>query len=192
MQKKHETISSITIMKQSSVYMAFFILFLFALTSSSVEINAQSKKTNVKKNSIVGTWEMKEVHWRSEKRTSSIEKAQPGMFIFTPNSYSIMWTPTKDPRTPFEKLSDPTDDELKSGFRSVVFNAGTYESTKSTITTTAMIAKVPGFEGGKQFYRYKINQDILTITMFDETYPDGTKPDWSGEWVTEFVLKRLE
>ncbi len=30
------------------------------------------------------------------------------------------------------------------------------------------------------------------LTMFDETYPNGTKPEWFGRYVTEFVLERID
>jgi len=141
---------------------------------------------------VLGSWTMKEVHWITNDTTYSIPNSQPGIFIFTPKSYSIMWTPTNAPREPFKILGKPTDKELKSGFQSVIFNAGIYEWTDSTITSTAIIAKVPGFEGGKQYYRYAIEDDILTLTMFDETYPDGKKPEWFGKYVTQFVLSRID
>ncbi len=114
------------------------------------------------------------------------------MLMLTSDSYSIMWTPTEEPRTPFQILSKPTDEELKSGFGSIVFNGGTYKYSDSTITTTAKIAKVPGFEGGKQFYNYKLSNNKMELTMFDEIYPDGTRPEWYGKFQTKFVLKKVE
>ena len=94
-------------------------------------------------------------------------------FLFTSNSYSIQQTPTKEARIAFVNLSLPTEKEKIAGFASVVFNAGSYEYTDETVTTTAYIAKVHGFEGGKQFYNYSIDGDVLTITMYDKTYPEA-------------------
>ncbi len=142
-------------------------------------------------NTLVGSWKMQKVTWISKDKSHPLENPHEGIFLFTPNSYSIQWTPTANPRTPFVLLSKPTDKEKMAGFSSVVFNAGSYEYTDNTVTATAYIAKVPGFEGGKQFYTYLIEGDTLTITMFDETYPDGTKPEWSGKWKTEFILIRV-
>lgn len=163
------------------------------LAASLILMNAsvfshQGKQTNP----LLGSWEMLEVHWVSENERHSINKTQPGLFLFTHTSYSIMWTPTQGPRKPFKILAKPTNEEMMSGFKSVVFNGGNYEFTDTTVTTTAFIAKVPGFEGGIQHYEYTINNNVLTITMVDETYPNGTKPDWSGKWKTEFILKRVE
>ncbi|HQV31024.1 MAG TPA: lipocalin-like domain-containing protein [Calditrichia bacterium] len=143
-------------------------------------------------NPLLGSWQMTSIHWVTKDTTYSIEEAQPGLLLINPSRYAIMWTPTDEPRVPFQKLSAPTDEELKAGFRSIVFNAGRYQYTDSTLTTEAMIAKVPGFEGGKQYYRFTLTGDQLTLTMFDETYPDGKKPEWFGRYVTTFLLKRVD
>lgn len=142
-------------------------------------------------NPLLGAWEMQAVHWIQGAARNTVSPAQPGLFLFTEQRYSIMWTPTRGPRTPFGQLSNPTDAETISGFRSVVFNAGSYELAANTLTNTAQIAKVPGFEGGRQFFRVMLEGDQLTLTMFDETYPGGVKPDWAGKVQTQFVLKRV-
>lgn len=143
-------------------------------------------------NSLLGSWDIKEVHWIASDTTVTIENAQPGILMLTPERYSIIWTPTRQPRTPFAILSKPTDDEIKSGFGSIVFNSGTYRITESKLTTQATVAKVPGFEGGQQFYDYSFKDDLLILTMYDETYPDGSKPDWAGKWKTRFVLGKID
>lgn len=112
-------------------------------------IVARAADTNTIENKLLGSWKVASVTWKSDNKSSTIELAQPGIFLFTPLSYSIMWTPTKEARTPFKILSSPTDEEAIAGFKSVVFNGGSYEFTEDRLTTTAFIAKVPGFEGGK-------------------------------------------
>ncbi|NJB71643.1 hypothetical protein GGR42_002105 [Saonia flava] len=168
------------------------ILFisLLALVFSCKEAVVGSKDTTPT-DPLMGSWEMSSIHWISKDTTYTIESAQPGIFMIDENRYSIMWTPIEGPRTPFKVLSNPTDDEIKAGFRSVVFNAGSYIMTDSTLTTTAKIAKVPGFEEGLQFYTYKIQKNALELTMIDETYPDGTKPEWSGTWKTKFEFEKV-
>lgn len=164
---------------------AVALLFIISLVSC----NQHKVKTHA--NPLLGSWKMQKVTWISKERSHPIDKTQPGIFLFTSNSYSIQWTPTTAPRVPFKLLSKPTNAEIIAGFGSVIFNAGSYDYTDTTVTATSFIAKVPGFEGGKQFYTYAINEDILTLTMFDETYPNNTKPEWSGKWKTEFILKRV-
>jgi len=139
---------------------------------------------------FLGAWEMVSIEWITKDTTYSIMQAQPGLFTFTDTRYSIMWTPTEEPRAAFKLLSDPTEEEIIAGFRSVIFNGGKYASTDSTITTTANIAKVPGFEGGKQFYNYEVKGETMILTMHDETYPNGDKPTWSGEYQTRFTMKK--
>ena len=141
---------------------------------------------------IEGAWLMNAVHYVSEEETHSIDPAQPGTFQFHDGRYTIMWTSTRAPRTPFADLANPTDEETRAAFRSIVFNAGRYELDGDRLTTTAELARVPGFEGGVQYYHVEIAGDQLTLSMFDETYPDGSKPEWSGVWKTEFHMRRAD
>lgn len=141
---------------------------------------------------LIGAWEVEAVHWRSGDSSRSIDAAQPGLFLFGSTHYSLMWTPTAQPRTPFQVLAEPTDAEILAGFRSIVFNAGRYVADGDRMTTTALVAKVPGFEGGQQLYRYSLDGDQLRLIMFDEIYPDGSKPAWSGKVETTFVLRRAQ
>ncbi|MBX2846547.1 MAG: hypothetical protein KTR13_10090 [Saprospiraceae bacterium] len=159
-----------------------FCLFTLACTTTPEERPA-----------IEGTWSLDAFSWSGPDTVIVVEPAQPGIFIFDEAGYSIQWSPIREPRTPFGNLSQPTDEEIIAGFRSVIFNAGNVSYTDSTLNTTARIAKVPGFEGGQQFYEYSISdEDVLTLSMVDETYPNGDKPDWAGKWVTTYTLKRLE
>ena len=171
-----------------SKFFNFIVLLMFGMLGSSVF----AADANQVENPLLGSWRLASVTYKSEERSSTIEEAQPGIFLFTPDSYAIMWTPLNRARTPFKVLSNPTDEEAIAGFKSVVFNGGSYQFDGDGMTTKAFIAKVPGFEGGLQHYRYDVNGDQLHLTMFDETYPDGSKPDWSGIWETEFVLERVK
>ncbi|WP_273566377.1 hypothetical protein [Maribacter halichondriae] len=167
------------------------VVALVLISCKRSDSHSQVKGYYYESNALLGSWDIKEVHWISKDTTLVIKKAQPGIFMVTPERYSIIWTPTKHPRQKFNVLSKPTDNEIKSGFNSIVFNSGTYTSTSSKMVTKALIAKVPGFEGGRQYYDYRIEEGTLFLTMYDETYPDGTKPDWAGKWKTHFILKKL-
>ena len=71
-------------------------------------------------------------------------------------------------------------EETIAGFRSIVFNSGSYQIANGDFITTADIAKVPGFEGGIQHYRFSVSDGQLSLQLYDETYPDGGKPEWLG------------
>ena len=173
-------------MKQS------FSILLIILATLACTNEVENSNHKVEKHPLLGEWEMLEVFWTAGDSVAyAIEKAQPGLFIISENRYALMWTPTKTPRTPFKELAHPTDEETIAGFRSVVFNAGTYQLTDTSLVTTAIIAKVPGFEGGKQYYRYNIKNDTLHITMYDETYPGGKKPEWYGQSKQTFIMKKV-
>ena len=165
----------------------YSLLGLLSLTSCQTN---SAKKTDL--NPLLGAWEVQSVTWLSESKTQKIESAQPGMFIFNENHYALMWSPKQTPRTPFVNLSQPTDDEILNGFRSIVFNAGSYRIDGQQLVATARVAKVPGFEGGQLYYRYEFKAGQLLLTMYDETYPDGSKPDWSGKWQTQFTLVKAQ
>ena len=141
---------------------------------------------------LEGAWLMQSVHYVSEDETHTIDPAQTGIFQFNDGRYTIMWTNTREPRKPFVDLANPSAEETSAAFKSIVFNAGRYEIDGDLVIATAELARVPGFEGGRQFYRYKVEDGILELRMFDETYPDDTKPEWSGLWETVFVMQRAD
>ena len=118
------------------------------------------------------------------------DQVEYGRFLFTPNKYVVLYNPRMNERTPFENLSKPSDEETIKAFRSIVFNSGSYELEKDVSTNKPYIVKVPGFEGGKQYYRIGQQEESLTLTMFDETYPSGKKPDWFGHLKIRFFLRR--
>ncbi|MEM9648783.1 MAG: lipocalin-like domain-containing protein [Bacteroidota bacterium] len=159
------------------------------LLSSLVLSCAKREKTE--RNPLLGSWAIEKVEWISNDTIVSRIPAQKGIFLVTPDRYSICWTPLERERTPFQNLSNPTENEVLEGFGSIVFNTGGYINSDSTIITMAHMAKVPGFEGGKQFYHYQRTGNRLTLKLFDETYPDGKKPDWLGTWQTQFSLVRI-
>ena len=162
------------------------------LVLTGLVLNCGNKSSSVEnEDSILGTWEVKEIKWLTADTTFVIEKAQPGYLMVQPKRYAFMWTPTREPRAAFKKLAYPNNEEILSGFRSFVFNSGTYNVIDSIFKIKVSIAKVPGFEGGTQNFVYNIVGDTLNFRMIDETYPNGEKPDWYGKVETQFTLTRL-
>lgn len=166
---------------------------IFILVITGLVFNCSNKSSSaVNQKSILGAWEVNKIEWLTADTTFVIEKVQAGYLMVLPKRYTFMWTPTKTARVAFKKLAYPTDEEILSGFRSIVFNAGTYNITDSIFKLEANIAKVPGFEGGTQSFVYNIVGDTLKFKMIDETYPNGEKPDWYGKVETRFTLFRLK
>lgn len=146
--------------------------------------------TNTPITKLKGTWSIYEVAWQSNDTLISLEPEQEGLLLVNDDHYSITWSPQKK-RNAFKNLSKPNQTEIIEGFQSIVFNSGTYKVDNETFITKAKIAKVPGFEGGIQYYQYALKNDSLELTMYDETYPNGEKPAWYGTWKTRFLLKKL-
>ncbi|TMM53359.1 lipocalin-like domain-containing protein [Maribacter algarum] len=177
-------------MKLLKIFSSKWVL-VFSLTTLILFFHSCSSKGHTK-NTLEGSWNLTEVRWVSVDTTFYLKKPQLGLFLITPERYSIIWSPTEEKRKPFYNLSNPTDEEIKSGFRSIVFNSGSYSQTDSILVTTANLAKVPGFAGGKQFYTYSLSENQLSLMMYDETYPNGEKPKWSGVWKTNFLFEKIE
>lgn len=139
---------------------------------------------------LEGSWKVNEIHYVYADTTYKAIGEPYGRFLFTKNHYSLMYNPRMNIRTPFKNLSKPEPEEVALAFRSMVFNSGSYTYEDSVIKTIADAAKVPGFEGGNQFYRVHKEDENMRLTFYDETYPDGNKPDWYGNLEIEFFLKK--
>jgi len=139
-------------------------------------------------NDLKGSWVIKGIDYIQADTTLNIVPASKGRFSFTNEQYHLIYNPWTNERKPFANLSEPSEQEIKQAFQTLVFNSGSYTFTDSTVVATPDIARVPGFEGGKQYYRYKRIDNELHLTMYDETYPDGTKPDWYQKLQVLFKL----
>ncbi len=168
----------------------FIIIFFLAITFSCDNDNKTQNAYSFQHSGLEGSWKVHEIHY---KYADTVYKAigEPyGRFLFTKNQYSLMYNPSMNPRTPFKNLSKPEPDEVASAFGSMVFNSGSYTYEDSVIKTIADAAKVPGFEGGNQYYKVYKEDENMRLTFFDETYPDGNKPEWYGDLEIEFFLKK--
>jgi ankyrin repeat protein len=141
-------------------------------------------------NPLIGSWKIDQIQYIYKDTTVVVEKVAQGRLTVTPNRYHIIYNPWVNPRVPFKILSKPTDAEIKHAFQTLVFNTGTYTLSDTLFTTTSDIAKVPGFEGGKQYYYLEVNGDQLQLIMKDETYPNGEKPEWYQKLQILFKLTR--
>ncbi|WP_430412550.1 ankyrin repeat domain-containing protein [Kordia sp.] len=141
-------------------------------------------------NSIVGSWKVQEIQYMYADTTYIRKEEDHGRFLFSKKNYALMYNPRMQKRTPFQNLSKPSTEEITKAFQTIVFNTGSYQIDENVITATPDIAKVPGFEGGKQYYKITSNNDLLELIMFDETYPNGNKPAWFGKLKIKFILKK--
>jgi len=139
---------------------------------------------------IKGSWVIQNIQYIYTDTTYEVSTPAPGIFMVSDARYIILYHPTDRPRTPFADFSNPSCDELKQAFQHLIFNTGTYHMTDDLFVAKPDIARVPGFEGAQQRYRYKLDGDVLSLTMFDETYPNGKKPEWYGKLQIQLQFKR--
>lgn len=153
-------------------------------------VTALMDKIDIRTNPLLGSWQITKIEYIYTDTTYILEKPYPGRLLVTPRRYSIQYNPWLNERIPFKELSKPTDEEIKQAFQTIVFNTGKYEIKEDVFVTTADIAKVAGFEGGVQYYKFSLDGDNMTFTMFDETYPNGKKPEWFGKLQVKFSLSK--
>lgn len=141
-------------------------------------------------NPLFGSWLMKEIHYQYPDTTYVVALKYPGRLIVSSNRYSIMYNPYGTPRKSAKTLAKIEEDEMVYAFKTMAFNSGTYSIEEDVFMTTADMAKVAGFEGGKQYYRFEATATGIQMIMFDETYPDGQKPEWYQKLEILFILEK--
>lgn len=156
---------------------------LLSLTTKMGTPQVKEKVRQYEKNrtALAGSWALTEIQYIYSDTIYIVGKPAGGIFMGSPERYMIMYHPTQQARPAFQNFSQPTCEELRAAFQHLVFNTGKYLLTDSLMTVTPDLARVPGFEGAKQLYRYAIQDKRLILTLFDETYPNGKKPEWYGK-----------
>ena len=156
------------------------ISFLFSITILATSICAQSKE-------IQGVWQIDEIAMSGANALTS--KAQPSMYIFTKNHYSIIRIAGSGPRKQLADDSKATAQELLDVYvDSFISNAGTYELNKGKLTIRPTIAKDPGAMVPGIYIRYNVKVDGNTLTLVEESN------SWTGTLTNApvFKLVRLE
>lgn len=166
-------------------------LLIFSCSTADNQSDNENPQLEIK-NPLQGSWLISEIHYIYADTTYIAEMSVIGRFIVTQESYAIMYNRYGTKRDSPADMSKMTDKEKLYSFQTTVFNSGMYEINDSTFITTADIAKVAGFEGGVQYYKLAKEEDGMSITMFDETYPSGKKPAWYGKLEIKFVLHKEE
>lgn len=117
-----------------------------------------------------GTWRVVAVEVEGSGATKH-DQPQPSLVLFSGEYYSWSRVTTTSPRALFV-AETPTDAERIAAFDSVLFNAGTYVVSDSTLTVWPIVARSPNFMGGaSERYRYRLNGDTLWV----EQRPDDVQ-----------------
>jgi len=139
-------------------------------------------------NPLHGVWSMSEM--TPGGGGTALDPSQPGLFIFTEGHYSAVYSLGGKPRPRSAISFNPTSEEKIAQYDSIIVNAGTYDVSGSTITFRPQIATSPEFVGGQSAVKFKVDGDVLTLTMQSVVAADGASaPDMAG---TSMKLRRLE
>lgn len=135
---------------------------------------------------LEGVWSVVQV---DPADAPTVDPAQPGVYIFAEQHYSAVYTPGPEPRIKAATSFLPTTEEMVAQYQSIIVNSGTYELDGSSFTLRPMIAKSPGFVGGRLIGTYALSGDTLVLSHEQLFDLDGVALADFGEVLT---LVRLE
>ncbi len=124
-------------------------------------------------NPLLGVWSMTAI---TADDGTMIEPSQSGLFIFTEDHYSAVYSLGADPRPLAATAFAPTSDEMIAQYQTIIVNTGTYDVSGSTITYRPMVAKSPEFVGGHATADYAIDGNTLTLNTTSVVSADGMSP----------------
>ena len=124
-------------------------------------------------NPLLGVWSMTAI---TADDGTMIEPSQSGLFIFTEDHYSAVYSLGADPRPLSATVFAPTSDEMIAQYQTIIVNTGTYDVSGSTITYRPMVAKSAGFVGGHSTMDYAIDGNTLTLNTTSVVSADGMSP----------------
>ena len=160
-----------------------------ALTLGVVAIAAcgdQAAQEEAAANPLLGAWSMTAI---TADDGTMIEPSQSGLFIFTEDHYSAVYSLGADPRPLSATAFDPTSDEMVAQYQTIIVNTGTYDVSESTITYRPMVAKSAGFVGGHSTMDYAIDGNTLTLNTTSVVSADGMSLPEVSETIR---LRRIE
>ncbi len=170
-------------MKKIHLVISLIVLLGFA-------VGCRQKGTSTS-NPLIGVWKVIETTTLGTENKTENTYEHPSLFLFQDAYYSMVMILGDEPRAEFEDPWNPTDDEKVSAYNSILVNAGTYKLKDNVLITRPSIARVPNFVGGEAFYEYKIEEDILTLTLFDEVSKKGIPQTWVGKSKFQRTLIRI-
>ena len=173
-------------MTHVKTFAGVLLVSLFCLSGIAVAREAPAK------DSLEGVWRITEIKVVNADGETLNSQPQPGFYIFTSGHYSAIWTPGTKPRVPFADVWQAIDEEKVAAYDTIIVNTGTYELTESMLVTHPLLAKVPGFAGGKASYKYRLDGDNLWLEDVDISSRTGVRLPNLDEEKTHLKLVRVE
>ena len=163
------------------------VALIILIAAASCGEAREQREPSTPANPLQGVWSMTTMT-RGEGG-ATIDPSQPGLFIFTDQYYSAVYSLGADPRPLAVVAFSATPEEMIAQYQTIIVNTGTYEADGATVTFRPMVAKSPEFIGGQATMDYQISGDMLTLTSTSTVAADGASAtDGAG---SSMRLRRL-
>jgi hypothetical protein len=169
-------------MRKAKIVIACMVALVVLVTIQSAAAQAKKVKSGkvVAQGKLEGAWKITEFSTSVSSTSKITTTAQPGIFIFTKQHYSIMFLSIDKPR-PEIPPKNPTDAQKVAAWEPLSANSGSYEIKGTTLTTHPMIAKNPAVMKSGAFvtYDFKIEGNTCLLTPKESnTVPGGNPPTY--------------
>lgn len=163
------------------------VALILLIATASCDRAREQGEASRPANPLQGVWSMTTM--TPGEGGATIDPSQPGLFIFTDQYYSAVYSLGADPRPLSVVAFSPTPEEMIAQYETIIVNTGTYEANGAIVTFSPMVAKSPEFIGGHSTMDYQVSGDTLTLTPTGTVAADGASPtDGAG---SSMRLRRL-
>lgn len=169
-----------------SYYLPILLIGLFLLSCQQPSNNENTFTAAVDQatqNPFLGSWELD--RFFNQDTSRSFEGLS--IIIFRENYFSYMASPSE--RKSFEKVGEPSEEELREAFNTFTAFTGPYEFSDSTITMTRLIVKRPNWMNPPRVdhYAYQVRDGEIHFQLRYQIL-EGEKS--SPENALTIVMKR--
>ncbi len=140
-----------------AILLCFF--FVSCQQSSNNENTSTAEVNQAPPNPFLGSWELA----RFFNQDTSVDYQGRSTILFTENHFS--WMTSQSERKSFEKLAEPTHEELTEAFNTFSAFTGPYELSDSTLTLTRQIVKRPNWMNPPRIdhYNYQLKDNEIHL-----------------------------
>ncbi len=142
--------------------------------------------------SIRGVWQIIRIATTVDEQSFVNSRPLPGLMIFTPGYYSMIWMPGSERVPDNVEIWRPTEPEKVAQFNAIIVNSGIYSLRDSLLITEPVVVKTPEFMGGKASYFWSTAGDTLKLRTVETFSRSGVLDEGQQRYRTTIILKRLE
>ena len=124
------------------------------------------------KGPLIGTWKVAAIALPNQPKISS---PQPGLYIFTPQYYSVVRINSDKPGPGYASRAQAKDSDIVALYDTLMAESGTYTVVGNRLRTHPLTAKNPSAASGSETeYEFDISSRTLVLTSHP---PDRGAPE---------------